>query len=83
MKKSQLDKLIREEISRVNELGNDPTTTLMIGLSRLVDDMKSKLETINHELRTDPELTYKAREVEMVIKSLNHKLDVLKEKFEI
>ena len=32
------------------------------------------------ELRAEPELDYKVREMEMDLKSLDHKLDVVKEK---
>lgn len=66
--------------SQIKEFDTDNVDRLMISLARLVDDMKSKLRTIDAELRAEPELDYKVREMEMDLKSLDHKLDVVKEK---
>ena len=66
--------------ARIREFDTDNVDRLMISLARLVDDMKSKLRTIDAELRAEPELDYKVREMEMDLKSLDHKLDVVKEK---
>ena len=52
----------------------------MRGLVGFVNGMKDDLGIIERELKADPELHYKAKEVEMEIKTLNHRLDVLKEK---
>ena len=49
--------------------------SVLISLARLVDDMKSRLRTIDTELRAEPELDYKVREMEMDLKSLDHKLN--------
>ena len=68
------------EEARIREFDNDDVDRLMISLARLVDDMKSKLRTIDAELRAEPELDYKVREMEMDLKSLDHKLDIVKEK---
>ena len=66
--------------SQIKEFDTDNVDRLMISLARLVDDMKSKLRTIDAELRAEPELDYKVREMEMDLKSLDHKLDIVKEK---
>tara|TARA_R110002049_G_scaffold279679_1_gene458722 strand:- start:317 stop:580 length:264 start_codon:yes stop_codon:yes gene_type:complete len=66
--------------SQIKEFDTDNVDRLMISLARLVDDMKSRLRTIDTELRAEPELDYKVREMEMDLKSLDHKLDVVKEK---
>jgi hypothetical protein len=68
------------EEAQIREFDTDNVDRLMISLARLVDDMKSKLRTIDAELRAEPELDYKVREMEMDLKSLDHKLDVVKEK---
>ena len=69
--------------SQIKEFDTDNVDRLMISLARLVDDMKSKLRTIDTELRAEPELDYKVREMEMDLKSLDHKLDVVKEKLSL
>ena len=69
--------------SQIKEFDTDNVDRLMISLARLVDDMKSKLRTIDAELRAEPELDYKVREMEMDLKSLDHKLDVVKEKLSL
>ena len=69
--------------SQIKEFDTDNVDRLMISLARLVDDMKSRLRTIDTELRAEPELDYKVREMEMDLKSLDHKLDVVKEKLSL
>ena len=69
--------------SQIREFDTENVDSLMISLARLVDDMKSKLRTIDTELRAEPELDYKVREMEMDLKSLDHKLDVVKEKLSL
>ena len=69
--------------AQIKEFDTDNVDRLMISLARLVDDMKSKLRTIDTELRAEPELDYKVREMEMDLKSLDHKLDVVKEKLSL
>ena len=69
--------------SQIREFDTDNVDRLMISLARLVDDMKSRLRTIDTELRAEPELDYKVREMEMDLKSLDHKLDVVKEKLSL
>ena len=69
--------------AQIREFDTDNVDRLMISLARLVDDMKSRLRTIDTELRAEPELDYKVREMEMDLKSLDHKLDVVKEKLSL
>jgi|TARA_R110000824_G_scaffold264208_2_gene453057 hypothetical protein len=71
------------EEAQIKEFDTDNVDRLMISLARLVDDMKSRLRTIDTELRAEPELDYKVREMEMDLKSLDHKLDVVKEKLSL
>ena len=85
MKKSQLKKIIREEIELSSLVDKDRMKDAAIegtmrGLVRLVNGMKSSLQTIKSELDAEPELDFKVRDVEMLLRDLNHKLDVLKEK---
>ena len=42
--------------------------------------MKTDLSSIDTALRAEPELDFKVRDVEMLLRDLNHQLDVLKEK---
>lgn len=83
MKKTELKKIIREEISRVREFDNDDVDRLMNGLVRIVRGMKSSLQTIKSELEAEPELDFKVRDVEMLLRTLNHDLDVLHEKLSL
>ena len=83
MKKTELKKIIKEEISRVREFDNDNIDKTMKELEGIVRDMKRNLRDITFTLTSEPELSHKAKEVEMDIKSLNHKLDVLKEKLSL
>ena len=69
--------------AQIREFDTDNVDRLMISLARLVDDMKSRLRTIDTELRAEPELDYKVREMEMDLKSLDHKLDVVKKKLSL
>ena len=58
-------------------INEDATTTTMRGLVGFVNGMKDDLGIIERELKADPELNWKAKEVEMTIKTLNHRLDHL------
>ena len=66
--------------ARIREFDNDDVDRLMVSLLRIVLDMKSNLQTIKSELEAEPELDFKVREVEMLLRTLNHDLDVLREK---
>ena len=68
------------EEARIREFDNDDVDRLMVSLLRIVLDMKSNLQTIKSELEAEPELDFKVRDVEMLLRTLNHDLDVLREK---
>ena len=85
MKKSEIIKIIKEEIELSSLIDKDRMKDAAIegtmrGLVSLVNGMKSSLQTIKSELDAEPELDFKVRDVEMLLRDLNHKLDVLKEK---
>ena len=87
MKKSQLTKIIREEFEKAYSITNDPNVEfsverIMKMMATTVHRMMDSSAHIERTLRSHPELEYKMGEVEMDIKSLNHQLSVLKEKFE-
>jgi hypothetical protein len=88
MKKSQLRNIIKEEFRKSYSITDDPNVEfdpdrIMRMMETTVDRMMDSSAHIERTLRSHPELEYKMREVEMDTKSLNHKLNVLKEKFSL
>ena len=88
MKKSQLKKMIKEEFEKAYSITNDPNVEfsverIMKMMASTVRGMMDSSAHIERTLRSHPELEYKMEEIEMDIKALNHKLSVLKEKFEL
>ena len=88
MKKSELKKLIKEEIElsslvdkdRMKDAAMEGTMRGLVGEVHKMMDISDKIE---RTLRREPELYFKVREVEMTLKTLNHKLSVLKEKLSL
>ena len=87
MKKSEIIKIIREEIElsslvdkdRMKDAAMEGTMRGLVGKVNKMMEISAKIE---RTLRREPELDYKLREVTMDIGALNQKLSVLKEKFE-
>ena len=86
MKKSEIIKIIKEEIElsslidkdRMKDAAMEGTMRGLVGKVNKMMEISAKIE---RTLRREPELDYKLREVTMDIGALNQKLSVLKEKF--
>ena len=86
MKKSELKKLIKEEIElsslvdkdRMKDAAMEGTMRGLVGKVNKMMEISAKIE---RTLRREPELDFKVRDTEMLLRHLNHQLSVLKEKF--
>ena len=87
MKKAQLKNIIKEEFEKAYSITNDPNVEfsverIMKMMKNTVHGMMDSSAHIEKTLRSHPDLEYKVRDVEMLLRDLNHQLSVLEEKFE-
>jgi len=69
--------------SQIREFDNDDVDRIMNSLESTVNEMMHSLEYIEITLRTEPELDFKVRDTEMLLRHLKHQLSVLKEKLSL
>ena len=88
MKKSEIIKIIREEIElsslvdkdRMKDAAMEGTMRGLVGKVNKMMEISAKIE---RTLRGDFDLHYILRDLKMDLKSLNHKLSVVKEKLSL
>ena len=69
--------------SQIREFDNDDVDRIMNSLESTVNGMMDSSAHIERTLRSEPELDFKVRDVEMLLRDLNHQLSVLKEKLSL